>query len=275
MTFFEKLFGKKKEEIQNNKSIDTSIHKEDWDFYFSNVDNSIGSFYVDLGLSKVAPLIDKPNLVWVCVNMNNPKENGLSSNDEFEKLSEIQNTLQAVISRRHNAIYAGRLTSNNQRNFYFYLGNPASYDKTITEAMRAFPSYMYEFGIQEDKEWKSYFEFMYPNPRQLQSIKNRRVIDTLKEQGDSLTKERKVYHWIYFKTQKDRESFLLKLKDEGFQIIDQNVEKNNVEFPYSLQIARVDNVDIDSVNKYTGHVLDVSEQCNGEYDGWETSVEKD
>lgn len=275
MGLFDKLFGKKEEEIQSEKTIDNSIHEEEWDFYFSNIDDIIGSFYVDLGLSKVAPLIDKPNLVWVSLKMNNPREDGLSSNDEFDKLSEIEDRLQEFISSRHNSIYAGRLTSNNHRDFYFYFGDTTLYDKTISEAMVAFPSYTYDFGIKEDKEWESYLEFMYPNPRQFQSIQNRRVIDNLEENGDPLTKERQVDHWIYFKTQEDRESFLAKIKDEGFQIINQDFDKDNSDFPYSLQIARVDKVDIDSVNDYILNLWELAEQFNGDYDGWETSVEKD
>ena len=140
--------------------------------------------------------------------------------------------------------------------------------------MVAFPSYIYDFGIKEDKEWESYFEFMYPNPKQYQSILNRRVLDNLESHGDSLTKTRQVDHWICFKTQDDRQTFLDKIKDDGFQIINQDYYADNAEFPYSLQIARVDNVDIDSVNDYTLSLWQLAIECNGDYDGWETSVEK-
>ncbi len=275
MVLFDKLFGKKEEEIQSDKSIANYNYEKEWDFYFSNVDDIIGSFYVDLGLSKVAPLIDKPNLVWISLKMNNPREDGLSSKDEFDKLSEIEDRLQEFISSKHNSTYAGRLTSNNHRDFYFYFGDTTLYDKTISEAMVVFPSYTYDFGIKEDKEWKSYLEFMYPNPRQFQSIQNRKVVDLLEENGDPLIKERQVDHWIYFKTKGDREGFLAKIKDEGFQIVNQDLDNEKSDFPYSLQIARVDKVDIDSVNYYVLHLWELTEQFNGDYDGWETSVEKD
>ncbi len=275
MGLFNKFFSKKEEEFQNDKKIDNNNHEEEWDFYFSNVDDIIGSFYIDLGLSKVAPLIDKPNLIWLSLKMNNPREDGLSSNDEFDKLSEIEDRLQEFMTGRHNSIYAGRLTSNNHRDFYFYFGDTILYEKTISEAMVVFPSYTYDYGVKKDIEWESYFEFMYPNPRQFQSIQNRRVIDNLEYNGDPLTKERQVDHWIYFKKQEDRERFLVKIKDKGFQIINQDYDEDNSEFPYMLQIARVDKVDIDSVNDYTLNLWELAERFNGDYDGWETSVEKD
>lgn len=275
MGLFDKLFGKKEEEIQNNKQIDNSIHEEEWEFYFSNVDDVIGSFYVDLGLIKIAPINDKPNLVWISLKMNKPREDGLSSNEEFDKLTEIEDRLNEFISSKHNSIYVGRLTSNNHRDFYFYFRDIALYDNTISEAMVAFPSYTYDFGIKEDKEWKSYLEFIYPNPRQYQIIQNRRVVENLESNGDSLTKQRQVDHWIYFKTQNDRQNFLTKIKDDGFQIIGQDIIKESIEFPYSLQIARIDNVDLDSVNEYTLSLWELAGECNGDYDGWETSIEKD
>lgn len=261
--------------VYSDKAKDSSSHEEEWDFYFSNVDDIIGSFYIDLGLSKVAPLNDKPNLVWISLKMNNPRDDGLSSSEEFDILSEIEDSLQEFIAKNHNSIYAGRLTNNSNRDFYFYMGDTAFYDKTISEAMVKFPSYIYDFGIKEDNEWESFFEFMYPNPKQYQSIQNRRVVENLESHGDPLTKERQVDHWIYFKTQTDRENFLNRIKDEGFQIINKDFTADSSEFPYSLHIARVDNVDLDSVNKYVLNLWELAEECNGDYDGWETSVEKE
>jgi hypothetical protein len=58
MGFFDKLFKAKSKADQPQ----LLQHKEEWDFYFSNVNDVLGSIFVDLGLSKIAPLKDKPNL---------------------------------------------------------------------------------------------------------------------------------------------------------------------------------------------------------------------
>ena len=275
MSLFKKIFGKKDEAIEQEGQSSNDGYKPEWDFYFSNVDDIIGSFYVDLGLVNIAPIDDKTHLLWISLQMINPNENGLSSKEEFEQLNEIEDRLQEFILKNHSSVYAGRLTNNGHRNFYFYMGDPTLYDKTISDAMVAFPSYTYDFGMKEDKEWDSYLEFIYPNPKQYQSIQNRRVIENLEENGDKLTKEREVDHWVYFKNEKDRTFFLEKIKDEGFKIIDQNHIKKGGEFPYSLHISRVDLVDWDSVDGYVLHLWELAGECNGEYDGWETSVEKE
>ncbi len=273
MGLFDNLFGKKEQENQQEK-INNPIHEEEWDFYLSNVESVIGSFYIDLGLITIAPINDKPNLVWISLKMNYPGEDGLSSNEEFDKLVEIEDRLKEFISVKHNSIYAGRLTNNNHRDYFFYFEDTTIYDKTISEALVAFPSYRYEFGTKEEQNWETYLDFLYPDPRQFQSIQNRRVIENLEENGDLLTKERQVDHWIYFETQNDRAQFLTKIKGDGFQIVNQDFEIESSDFPYSLQIARVDKVDIDSIDDCVLNLWELAEECNGNYDGWETSVEK-
>lgn len=275
MGLFDKLFGKKEMESKPDIPGDSLSHEEDWDFYFSNVDDIIGSFYVDLGLSKIAPVKDKPNLVWVSLKMNNPREDGLSSNEESETLYAIEDRLQEFISKNYTAIYTGRLTSNNNRDFYFYFGDTTLYDKTISEAMVAFPSYAYDFGIKEDSDWSTYTDFIYPNPRQFQSIQNRRVVYNLEKNGDPLTKARQVDHWIYFKTDSDRSEFLKKIVPLKFDIVSGNEKTSSGEFPYKLHISRIDNVDFDSVDEYVLDLWEFANECNGDYDGWETSIEKE
>lgn len=275
MGLFDKLFGKKETEIQPQTQDDTTAHEEDWDFYFSNVDDIIGSFYLDLGLAKVAPLVDKSNLVWISVNMNNPREDGLSSNEEFDTLSAIEDRLQEFINGKHNSIYVGRLTTDGRRDFYFYMGDTTLHDKTISESMVAFPTYTFDFGIKEDRQWEQYLNFIYPNPRQFQSIQNRRVVDNLEKNGDPLTKARQVDHWIYFKTDGDRNDFLKKIEPLKFDIVSGDEKTSFGDFPYKLHIFRVDNVDLDSVDDYVLELWEFANECNGDYDGWETSVEKE
>ena len=139
-------------------------HQEEWDFYFSNVDDKPGSLYVDLGLKAVAPIADKPNLAWVSVQMNNPREDGFSSQEESEMLFKVEDALVERITLAHDAVYAGRLTSDGNRDLYFYLSDTAGYDKTVQDAMSTYPEYRYSLGAKEDREWGGYLDFLYPSP---------------------------------------------------------------------------------------------------------------
>jgi uncharacterized protein (TIGR01619 family) len=273
MGLFEKIFGKTNSENPTITQLKDG-HQEKWEFYFSNVNDKLGSLFVDLGLHKVAPMADKPNVVWVSIKMNNPREDGLSSQEESELLRNIEDALVDKITFKHNSIYVGRLTSAGDRDLYFYFGDTTLYDKTISEVMRTYPKYQFDFGTKEDKEWSGYFDFLYPTPQQFQSIQNRRVIEQLEKGGDKLIKVREVDHWIYFKTEKDRETFIQKISNDGFSIVDKDYDKKLDETPYSLHIKRVDKVDQNSVDEYVIYLWKLANETNGDYDGWETSIEK-
>jgi uncharacterized protein (TIGR01619 family) len=274
MGLFNKLFRKTNSEKSTAISQSKGGHQEEWEFYFSNVDNKLGSLFVDLGLHKIAPIADKPNLVWISIKMNNPREDGLSSQEESEMLFKIEDILVEKITSKHNSIFVGRLTSAGNRDLYFYFSDATLYDKTIPDIMVTFPKYQYDFGIKEDKEWSAYFNFLYPLPQQMQSIQNRRVIEQLKKNGDSLTKEREVFHWIYFKTEEDREKYLDKIKNDNFTVVNKSSDKSSGEYCYRLEIKRIDKVDLNSVDEYVIYLWRLANETNGEYDGWETSIEK-
>jgi len=275
MGFLNKLYGKENTEktIHIDKTCDQ--HQQKWEFYFSYIDDKPGYIFVDLGLYGIAPIVEKPNIVWVSVKMKNPTEESLSSNEESKLLWTIENELVENMVAKHGSVYTGRITSAGYRHFYFHLGDHTLYDKTISDAMVAFPMYEFDFSIKEDREWYGYLNLLYPNPAQFQSIQNRRVIDELEEAGDSLIKQREVFHWIYFRSDVDREKYLDKIQKDGFSFVDKYFDKSWGEFAYCLQVKRVDRVDHNSVDQYVIYLWELANKLNAEYDGWETSVEKD
>ena len=68
MGLFTKFFGQTQNKHPASVSqTKTGGHKEEWDFYFSNVDDKLSSLFVDLGLHNIAPIRDKPNVVWISI----------------------------------------------------------------------------------------------------------------------------------------------------------------------------------------------------------------
>ncbi|MEO7314395.1 MAG: DUF695 domain-containing protein [Ginsengibacter sp.] len=254
--------------------IKTDDHIAEWDFYFSNVDDKPSALFVDLGLHTVAPIEDKSNFIWISIKMNHAQQDGLSSSGENKLLGEMEDKLVRKIQSKYNSVYVGRLTSNGSRDLYFYVEDTPLYEKVIEEVMNAYPQYKFDFGTKKDEDWRGYFNFIYPSPQQFQSLQNRRVIDQLQKKGDKLTKLRDVDHWINFKSKKDRDLFLYKIKFEGFTVISWTLDNKSAELPYKLHIKRFDKVDWSSVDTYVIHLWKVAKECQGDYDSWETSVVK-
>ena len=258
--------------ILTTLNLSAQNHQKEWDFYMLNVDDKIASIYLDLGLKNIAPISGKENIFWISIKMNNPRENGLSSQNESSKLWEIEDSIEEQINSKHDVIYAGRLTNNNHRDIYFYFGDDKLIDKTLSDCMVRFPNYEYDFGIKENDKWESYLNFLYPSPMAYQSIMNRRVLESLKESGDTLEKERQVEHWIYFKTEKERSQYEIEVQKRDFKITDKDVDNENNEFKYKLVISREDKVTWNEINKCTIELWELANNLNGDYDGWETSV---
>jgi uncharacterized protein (TIGR01619 family) len=138
--------------------------------------------------------------------------------------------------------------------------------------MSKYPTYEFEFGTKDDKEWDVYLNFLYPLPSQYQMITNDRVIRSLEQQGDNLTKERMVDHCIYFEDKSDMKNYISEIEKENFKVID---SYKNEEKVYVLNVGRIDKVDYNSVNDYVLYLWELAGKHNGDYDGWGCTVEKD
>jgi uncharacterized protein (TIGR01619 family) len=253
-------------------------YTENWDSFPSPVDGErVGFFFIDLGLAEIAPVADKPNLVRLRLSILQPDQNGLPGEQESTVLNEMEDMLVTVMASQFGGIYPGRVTVEGERSFYFYLGTKSSgYEKTLARVMADFPEYAFECRLQEDPEWKNYLDFLYPEPVQLQSMQNRRVVYQLMQHGDSLTVPRPVEHWIYFKTKRDREAWWNKVNDMGFELLEMSTvdedDEHAPEYPYSLHITRDDKVDYDSIDECVLPLWGLAAEHNGNYDGWETGV---
>lgn len=229
---------------------------------------------VDLGFNNIAPIESKSNLITITTFMNSPNEDGLSSTEESSVLNEIEDYFIDLIISKYNAVYPGRLKYDSKILSYLYCETTNDFEKTFTEIKKQYPDYRFEYDIKEEKDWRAYFEVLYPSEFEMQVIQNGLVIENLESHGDKLEKERAVDHWIYFKSETNREIFLGAIKDKNFEIVHKDLISSG-DSPYSLQLSRIDKVDYESVNEYVMYLWQKAQEFNGDYDGWETFIVKD
>ncbi|MCD9189314.1 MAG: DUF695 domain-containing protein [Pyrinomonadaceae bacterium] len=255
--------------------METENYQEDWAVYFCTCnEDEIGSVLVDLGYTNMAPIESKSYLITVTTFMNNPGKDGLSSNEESDVLNKIEDYFIESINKEFDSIYAGRLKYGGKILSYFYSSTSEKIQDTIDKLKHNFPDYRFEYSIKEEKDWRAYFEVLYPSPFEMQVIQNGRVVENIESHGDNLQKERQVDHWIYFQTGDDRENFLKSIEGNNFEIV--NKDKTNFgDSPFSLQLSRIDKVDYESVNEYVMYLWQKAQEFNGNYDGWETFIVRD
>lgn len=182
---------------------------ENWGSYFCNVNDVLASIFLNLELRKTAPDRKKPTLLWIWVYMESPREDGLSSNEEFDTLRAIEDQLTSVMADRFEAVFCGRITTDGRREFYFYAVHSEHLEHTVEEKLTQFKGYQFDCGSKQDPNWTQYLDVLYPSEESRQNMENRRVLDVLEQKGDTLQRPRDVWHWIYFRTDADREQFLV------------------------------------------------------------------
>ncbi len=248
-------------------------YQPDWDIYTCAIEDNPAIIGLDLNLRGLAPLKDKPHAIVVSVYLNHPRADGFPQGDEFALLGDIEDGLVADLEKKHNAWFVGRTISNGVRDLYFYCGDTFLHDKTIADVMINFPNYRYDFGIQEDKTWELYFDFLLPDVQEFQRIRNRKVLRTLQHHGDIAELERPIDHWIYFAREADRDLYWQQVKQEGFRL-EKDSRSSGPDYPYALHISRMDKADADSIDEVVMYLWELAQELNARYDGWETAIVK-
>jgi uncharacterized protein (TIGR01619 family) len=246
----------------------------DWDFYQCNVNSKPASIYVDLGLRSVAPDLNRNIIlcIWVYFKHPNP-ENGLSTQQEFETLSSIEDALSEALVSNFSASYAGRITNDGRREFYFYSSSSTALEAKVQAALLKFGEYKYEAWAQPDAEWNQYLNLLYPSKSNLRWMMDRRVTETLERQGDQLTSPRPIEHYSYFSTEKDRSEFIKIIKANGFEIIRKS-EPTTDDARHGVIYKKSQPATLNEVYRTTGFLEEQSEHFKGDYDGWESIVVK-
>lgn len=239
---------------------------DDWDFYPLLVDSEPASIYVDLGLARDAPIKAQPFMAYVRVTMRQPRPDGLSSNEEFDDLVGVEDSLSELFAGGDNTTYAGRNTSGGNRDFYFYTTNLVAFGKSVDTAMARHSTYQFEIGDRPDPEWGVYFDFLYPSPDDLQRILNHRVTGNLMDHGDNLAEARPIDHLAYLPNAAAAANFRDYLRERDFSVD----EPRNEGGTFALSFKRSDRPD--NIDDVVIPIARRAQELGGEYDGWGCEV---
>lgn len=249
---------------------------DNWEMYFTTVDEEPAAILVDLGIGDDSPDSERPMLLWAWIHMKSPTEDGFASEDEEPLLTQIEDTFIDAVELTTDAVLVGRITTCGRREFYFYAKSSDGFEDTIAEAMQPYADYEYETGEHADDEWAQYFDVLFPAPEDAQQIFNRRVIEQLSDSGDTLTTPRPVDHFACFPSADERMSFIAAAKEAGCEVAgEEHDEDPDTQFPYSVSLKKVSPVDLETIDEITFELFELARENGGEYDGWGAEVVKD
>lgn len=246
-----------------------------WESYPSRVDNQSASIFVNLSYRHCAPIVDATDLVWLRVHLLCPRDDGLPSQEEHPTLYLIEDALVDHLTDAHvEAHYIGRNTSGGCRDFYFYTGDGQIVEDLLSQAMHRLAIQAFDTGHRHDPDWSAYLRFLFPSPHEMQLIKNRHVIEALRQSNDRLNIPRDVLHWAYFTERSGRDAYVAASESLGFDL-QHTIDPDTDSKPWGAVLSREHPVDDGSIAAVTLSLHDLATRVGGHYDGWETPVVRD
>lgn len=250
----------------NNKNL-----PQNWDFFMCRIEGAPASIRTNLALIEVAPLEGLSQRLQFYIKMQNPRPDGLSSNEEYPMLCDIEDAIGEKAGAI-GAVLAGVVRSEGLLELWFYTQNAEALAKTCEEALQTFEGYQSGYNIAEDPEWEDYFGFLYPDEFSYQTMQNRKVLMQLEKNGDKMEVPREIDHFFYFKEAAQQQAFAKEAEAKGFKVRfndDEFVEDRKAEgkeYPYMVEATREDSpLAIDDI---VWDLLELASPFEGNYDGW-------
>lgn len=250
----------------------------EWEVYLTERGDTAIATVVDLSLKEQAPVSTFPFLLTISLPLQSPMPNGLTSSEEGPQIEKIQNKITQLLCSDNSTAPVGIRTEKGWRTLYLYSKRPkidTSLLNTVFIFNPAFKAYKYQ--IMRDSAWSVYLGNLYPAPREMVKIQNTRQIKALVLNGDMLSLDRPVEHFVAFALEKSAKAFLKKIKREHYTLLDltqDTLKAPSAMLPWVLHIGRQDGVGPKIIDANSLYLFDMALANRGQYLGWQTTVKK-
>jgi uncharacterized protein (TIGR01619 family) len=246
---------------------------DQWEFYFCQLEDVLASISVNLWFLEAAPLESADTLYTVRIKMLDPDSHGLGTSGEADALYRAELSVAEALAPL-GLYFVGRMRTAGKWRLVFF--GPPGRERDVGDTVSSWVGARQVDTIAKaDPEWSFARDFLFPDEERQQWIRDRQVVERLRDRGDSLSAPRRVDHRIYFRQEAHRDAFLAEVRDLGFDVApaaELVAAEGSDERVYLAQIARTDPVELDAIHEVVCTLRDVASRHEGTYDGWETMV---
>ena len=269
----------KRSNVVTEKVIDQEMAEidEDWGVYLCNAFayDLPAVIRVNLALRDFEYTANYPNRLHLQILYKNANDSGFPTREEGEYVYSIEDAVEEIVEQ-HGDMLAGVVKCDERVRIFAYTKNELGYYDEISAVMsEKFPEYAYTLAVVEEPDWELYFQALYPDRYEYQSIMNMRLIENIKSDGDSMV-PRVLEHCLLFKTEEHGEAFLAKVMEDSFIKLSSENQSDNEdidkEYPYVLVIGREDA--FENIDEIVWYLMDLAEEFDGEYSGWGCHIVK-
>ncbi len=244
---------------------------DQWEFFPCTMGEDRAFISVDVGIKDSVHQAPKM-LCKVRLTYCNLHPNGLPTDEDFEPAKAVEDRLEAFAVAAKDW-YVGRVTVGGYRYFYIYTSQKeAAWIRTI-ESLSAQYGFALSADYGADVQHAMYFRELYPTADDWRVLHDMRVIDAAKAQGDDGTSVRQIDHWTYFDAEATARPFVDWAEKNGF-VHDEEYSGPADDGKYCVRLHHQGTLELSELTHHTIQLRRKAEQLGGDYDGWETPVEK-
>lgn len=247
-----------------------SYSQTDWVNYLVKKEKGFMSVSVDLDFNDSKP--NYKNLLIVGTKYKNCLKNGFPKEDGLDKLYAFSDSTEVIIEKLTKYKLVGIITYLCTGFDIYYVKDTLNIRENIDRMIASNFNHSKNYiVIEQDKKWNYYFNRLFPENVTNIDFINHEYLIGLVSQGDDLSENRKVNHWVSFKSDSERLKFTYQIKKFNFNIDSISYQKENI-YPYAIKVSRKDYINPKSITHITQLFQVLIKSSHGSYEGWGTEV---
>ncbi|MDF9825082.1 hypothetical protein M2475_001515 [Breznakia sp. PF5-3] len=246
---------------------------EDWEFYYTEIDDNVASIRLDMGLETFSEYTKLKNTYVFSVFYDDQYPNGFPTKESTAMLHAIEDSLEARWGI-YDIYSVGMITGNGQRSFVFMSEHEMSWEKMCSKIMKRRKHIKFSMRILRNDKGRYYEEILYPDVYGMEWIKNRNICQRLGDQGETFSEERIIDFYTCFPKQEDAEKFVAMLTSEDMKLTDFDINLNEKK-EYLVYFRTFDIPSQEIMNQYSKRLLTLTIQNHGKFEGWGTTIIKE
>lgn len=204
------------------------------------------------------------------VAIKDPTEAGMPQAGEFDVLAKLDDALDSALATIEGT-YVGRVTVAGRRFFFFYLNGEEAQARDIVEQTSSLFGYVPRVTWVDDPQKSRYWQDLYPTADDWRVIYDMDVLDALADAGDDADITRTVEHWAYFADERSATAFQSWLASNDFTLEEMQRDDDG---RIGVRFSHQGRMHLADISNRTIQCRRQADELGGEYDGWETSVER-
>lgn len=245
---------------------DSSVTRNNWNFYFHAQNQQFASVAYDVRAAEEENHLGYSHgrRLTVQLTKEQTEENGMPTKAEFARLGQLEDELTSFLQReRIVCLLVGRVTGFSLRDFVFQVEDAKSFDRIVEAWMKKQTTR--HVKLEKNEGWTFFDQMIRPTSMDSQQIKDRSVLESLKQAGSNLRKPHMLEHG-FFGAEDKLQALADRLTKDGF-VVGQKGDQ-------FLMVQKESEMNLWTVWDTTCGLISVAKEYGVDYDGWGAGVVK-